>query len=90
MFILVFNHFDEEERACCFAFIASGVSCYCKCSLALSHGAMYWSAVCDGGISYSYSLTFCGFTNIAKLNRKVKLYVYKARVILGCSQEQWW
>ena len=32
--------------------------CYCKCSLALLHGAVGWSAVCDCGISLSYSLTF--------------------------------
>ena len=40
-----------RKRACCFAFIASRVSCYCKCSLVLSHGALYWSAVCDCGSS---------------------------------------
>ena len=27
------------------------MSCYCKCSLALPHSAMGWSAVCDCGIS---------------------------------------
>ena len=34
--------------------------CYYKCSVALPHGASGWSAVCDCGISWSYSLTFCG------------------------------
>ena len=29
-----------------------------KCSMALPHGAVSWSAVCDRGISRSYSLTF--------------------------------
>ena len=30
--------------------------CYYKCSVALPHGAVGWSAVCDFGISWSYSL----------------------------------
>ena len=29
-----------------------------KCSVALPHGAVSWSAVCNCGISRSYSLTF--------------------------------
>ena len=29
-----------------------------KCSVALTHGAVGWSAVCDCGISCSYSLNF--------------------------------
>ena len=32
--------------------------CYYKQSVALPHGAVGWSAVCDCGISWSYSLTF--------------------------------
>ena len=32
--------------------------CYCKCPVALPQGAVGWSAVCDCGISWSYSLTF--------------------------------
>ena len=44
-----FNHLEEEEKAGCFAIIVSQVSCYCKCSVALPHGAMGWSAVCDCG-----------------------------------------
>ena len=47
---LVCYYLGEEERAGCFAFIVLLVSCYCKCSVALSHGAMGWSAVCDCGI----------------------------------------
>ena len=31
--------------------------CYCKCSVALPHGVLDWFAVCDCGISWSYSLT---------------------------------
>ena len=30
----------------------------CRCSVSLPHGAFGWSAVCDCGISWSYSLTF--------------------------------
>ena len=44
---LVCNHLDEEERAGCFAFIVFRMSCYCKCPVALPHGAVGWSAVCD-------------------------------------------
>ena len=32
--------------------------CYYKCSVALPHSTMGWSAVCHCGISWSYSLTF--------------------------------
>ena len=44
------NHLDKKERAGCFAFIVFWMPCYCKCSVALPHGAMGWSAVCDCGI----------------------------------------
>ena len=30
----------------------------CDCYVALPHGALGWSAVCDCGISLSYSLAF--------------------------------
>ena len=58
VFVLVFitfwpfsfcNHVDEEERAGCFSFIIFQMSCYCKCFVALPHGAVGWSAVCDCG-----------------------------------------
>ena len=35
------------------------MSCGCFCSLPLPHGAVSLSAVCNCGISLSYSLTFC-------------------------------
>ena len=35
------------------------MSCYCKCPVALRHGAVGWSAACDRGILRSYSHTFC-------------------------------
>ena len=45
------NHREEDERAGCFPFIVLRMSCYCKCSMTLPHGAVGWSAVCDCGIS---------------------------------------
>ena len=42
---------DEKGRADHFVFIVVWMSCYCKCHVALPHGAMSWSAVCDCGIS---------------------------------------
>ena len=45
------NHLDEEERTGCFADIVFQMSCYCRISVALPHGALGWSAVCDCGIS---------------------------------------
>ena len=45
-------------RAGCFALILFGwMSCYCKCPLALPHGAVAWSEVCDCGI-YLIVLTY--------------------------------
>ena len=44
------------DRAGCFAFIVFRMSCYCKCPVALPHSAMGGSAVCDYGVSLSYSL----------------------------------
>ena len=44
------NHLDEDEKAGSFAFIAFWVSCYCKCLVALPHGARGWSVVYDCGI----------------------------------------
>ena len=44
------NHLKEEGRAGCFAFIVLRMSCYCECSVALPHGAVKLSAVCDCGI----------------------------------------
>ena len=50
---LVGNHIEEEEKAGCFAFIVLQMYCYDKCSVALPHGAVGCSAVCDCGISCS-------------------------------------
>ena len=43
------NHLEEKD----FVFIVSFMSCHFICSVALPHGAMGWSAVCDSGISWS-------------------------------------
>ena len=53
---LVLHHHEEEERAGCFAFNVLQMSCYSICSVTLPHGAVGWSALCDCGISLSYSL----------------------------------
>ena len=52
------NHLDEEERAGCFALFVFLVSH--DCWMALSHDTTGLSAVCDCGISRSYSLTIFG------------------------------
>ena len=41
------NHLDGEERAGYFTLFDFLVSCDCYCSVALSHGALSWYAVCD-------------------------------------------
>ena len=41
------NHL-EDERA---GLLVLRMSCCCKCSVALPHSAVGWSAVCDCGIS---------------------------------------
>ena len=45
------NHLEEEEKAGCFAIIVLRIYCYYKCSVAFTHDAADWSAVCDCGIS---------------------------------------
>ena len=53
MHYFVFSLVEEEERAGagCFSFIVLRLSCYCKCPVALPHGTVGWSALCDCGIS---------------------------------------
>ena len=55
---LVFNHLDEEERVGCIALIVFLVLCCCYCSVALPHGAMGLSAICDCVISLIISTYF--------------------------------
>ena len=47
---LVLQYVEEEEKTCCFAVIVLQMYCYYKCSVALPHGAVGGSAVCDYGI----------------------------------------
>ena len=56
--LLFCNHLEEEEKAGCFAIIVLQMSCYYTCFVALPHGAVAWSAVCDCDISLSFSLSF--------------------------------
>ena len=42
-----YNHLVEKD----FVFIVSPMSCHFICYVALPHGAIGWSAVCDSGIS---------------------------------------
>ena len=51
MSFVVCNHLDEEERAGYFVFIVFQMSCYCKCFVAIPHGAVGLSAVCNCHIS---------------------------------------
>ena len=51
VYIFFFFKGTGRERAGCFAFIVFSMSCYCERPVALSHGAVGWSAVCDCGIS---------------------------------------
>ena len=43
------THLEEMEKAGCFAIIVLQMHCFCKCSVALPHGAKGWSAVYDFG-----------------------------------------
>ena len=48
----------REIRAGCFSLTVFLMSCDSQCSVALSHGAICWSAMCDCSISWQYSLAF--------------------------------
>ena len=52
------NHLAEEGGAGCFTTIVLLLSCDCICSVSFPYGAMGWFAVCDFGISWSYTFTF--------------------------------
>ena len=73
------NKFDGEERAGCFALFVFLVSR--DCCMALPHDAEGLSAVCDCGISWSYSLTIF---DLAIKSRFCKQY------FLGSPFEQAW
>ena len=46
----------KRKRKLCFAIIVLQMYCFYKCSVALPHGTMVWSAVCYCGTSLSYSI----------------------------------
>ena len=48
---------SREERAGCLTLIVLLVSWWCKCPVALPHGNVGLSAVCECGISLSYLYT---------------------------------
>ena len=47
----VCNHLNRDRRAGCFALTVLLMSCDSQCSVALPHGAVGWSVICDCGIS---------------------------------------
>ena len=49
----------RESWLLCFTWICLSESYFWMCSVAPPRDAVGWSAVCDCGISWSYSLTFC-------------------------------
>ena len=51
MHVPLCNHLEEEEKAGCIAIIVLQMYCYYKCSVAIPHGTVGWSTVCDCGIS---------------------------------------
>ena len=77
------NRLGAEERAGYLAFIVFRVSRYCKCYVALPHGAVGLCAVCHCGISRLYSLTFlffyseCYFYLLALLRTDFKSTIIK-------------
>ena len=56
VFFLVCNHLAGEGRAGCFTLIVFLLPCGCWCSVSLPHIAEGRFAVCDCGITWSYSL----------------------------------
>ena len=51
LFVVHCNHLDGADRVGCSTLIVFLLSCYSYCSVALYHGVVSWSAVCDCGIS---------------------------------------
>ena len=70
----IFQSSWKEKRAGCFAFNVLRTSCNCKCPVTLSHKAVGRSAVCDCGVSWSCSLTFC-WTIKSKAEGKEQEYI---------------
>ena len=51
VFVKFCNHLGGEERADCLTLTFFLKFCGSQCSVALPHGDLGWSAVCDCGIS---------------------------------------
>ena len=51
-------YFEERERAGYFTVFVFLMSCDCLCYLAVLHGTVGWSAVCNCGNFLSFLLTF--------------------------------
>ena len=79
---LFYNNLDEEGRVGCFAFIVFWMSCYCKRSMSLLHGAVGWSAVCDCGIFPDHTHLLFGLNTI---NTRVGLNTIFTRVGLNTN-----
>ena len=62
------NNLDREERVGYFTLSS-------WCLVALPHGAVGWSAVCDCGIFCSYSLTFFILIHYFKIQQKSGIWV---------------
>ena len=67
IFVISFSH------GSLFAIIVLQKYCYYKWSVALPHGAVGWSAMCDSGISWSYSFTFL----LNSLRKRDNMLVYR-------------
>ena len=68
---------DEEERASCFNLTVFLMSYDSYCSVALPHGAVGCSAVCDLGISLPYTLASLYSLNCDKRYVYATLYFYE-------------
>ena len=66
MFFIFCNRLAEEERGACFALVAFLMSCVSWCSVSTPHPAVGWSALCDSGISWTYSLFEHGKVDVRK------------------------
>ena len=67
------NHLEEEEKVGCFSIIVLQMYCYYTCPVALPDGDLGWSAVCDCGISQSFSLILFCKRQIRKYTETIKL-----------------
>ena len=57
--------------------------------MALPHGAVDWSAVCDCGISCSYSLTFLSIGGMTYIYVNLVLSTFYTTVLIRSTVAQW-